>query len=381
MRVTFIDSINRISKEQWNSVTGVDYPFTRYEFLYALESSGATCKESGWQPYHALIYDNDADVEDLIAVMPLYLKYHSYGEYIFDWAWADAYRQHGISYYPKLLSAIPYTPATGQRLCVKDPSNTQQVTQRLIESIYEQVDVHQASSIHVLFPSNEESLRLQTSGLQQRKSSQFHWFNNNFTSFDDFLATFNSRKRKNLKKERRKVSEQDIQISVLEGHEISNNTWQTFHDFYQMTYAKRSGHMGYLNLDFFTQIAKTMPEHIVLVQAHHNNQPIAGALNFRDSHSLYGRYWGCTKEFEFLHFEVCYYQGIEFCIANKLLRFDPGAQGEHKIQRGFTPVETWSNHWIAHPGFSDAIDDFLNRESQHVATYIKEAKKLLPFKK
>ena len=379
MQLVFIEGIDAISKEQWNSVCGYQYPFTRHEFLHALEASGAVCKQSGWQPHHALVYSS-SNKQELLAVMPLYLKYHSYGEYVFDWSWADAYRQNNINYYPKLLSAIPYTPASGQRLCIKDKRHTDQITAVVIKAIYQQAEELKVSSIHVLFPQKNDSQRLLQHGLKQRRGAQFHWFNQGFSSFEDFLATFSSRKRKNLNKERRRVKEQGVQLEVLEGPDISPDIWQTFYNFYQLTYAKRSGHTGYLNQDFFQRISETLSEHIVLVLARSQGKIIAGALNFSDNDTLYGRYWGCTEEFDSLHFEACYYQGIEYCIDKKLKRFDPGAQGEHKIQRGFTPIETWSNHWVAHLGFNKAIDDFLQRENQAMKTYIEQAKELLPFK-
>lgn len=380
MPVSFIDSITAIDLAQWNAVAGTDYPFTRYEFLHALEVSKATDREAGWQPQHALVYDD----EQLIAVMPLYLKYHSYGEYVFDWSWADAYQRHGFAYYPKMLSAIPFTPATGPRLCIKQGHDADSIHAALSEALLAHAYSIDASSIHILFPSTKDKERFKQSGFKPRRGSQYHWFNQNFASFDDFLNTFSSRKRKNLKKERRRVEEQNLQLEVIEGADISPEIWQRFYYFYQLTYAKRSGHGGYLNQAFFELIATTMAEHIVLVLAYDNNkdgEAIAGAINFRDSNTLYGRYWGCMVEYEFLHFEACYYQGIEYCIANNLQRFDPGAQGEHKIQRGFTPIETWSNHWIADPAFGAAIDQFIDQDNQSMKGYIAQASEMLPFKK
>ena len=377
MRVSFLDSIDSVSCDQWNSVTGTDYPFTRYEFLHALETSGAVQRKSGWQPQHVVVYDNNT----LIAVMPLYAKFHSYGEYVFDWSWADAYQRHGLNYYPKLLSAIPFTPATGPRLCIKTNADQAAVTHSVVKAVMQQAAAINASSIHILFPEARVAEQLQQLGLQRRSGAQYHWFNQGFNSFDDFLASFSSRKRKNLKKERLRVEQQNLRLEIIEGNSISPAIWQQFYYFYQLTYAKRSGHGGYLNQSFFERIADSMAEHLVLVLAYFGDEAVAGALNFRDSNTLYGRYWGCTREFDFLHFEACYYQGIEYCIANNLQRFDPGAQGEHKIQRGFTPIETCSGHWIAHRGFSEAIDDFLQRENEATQTYIQQAQALLPFKK
>ena len=380
MRVSFIDSINAIACDQWNSVAGTDYPFTRHEFLHALETSNATRQKSGWQPQHIVVYDDDNDTAP-VAVMPLYVKYHSYGEYVFDWSWADAYHRHGLDYYPKLVAAIPFTPATGPRLCVKAGCNSADITGAVVEAMRQRAQQLNASSIHILFPDNRACEQFQQQGLQRRRGAQYHWFNEGFNSFDDFMASFSSRKRKNLKKERLRITQQNLRLDIIEGEAISPDIWRQFYYFYQLTYAKRSGHGGYLNQQFFELIAASMAKHLVLVLAYAGDRAIAGALNFRDSDTLYGRYWGCTQEFDCLHFEACYYQGIEYCIANNLRRFDPGAQGEHKIQRGFTPVETCSNHWIAHPGFSAAIGEFLQRDNEAIQRYIQQARQLLPFKK
>jgi len=382
VQVKFVDSIEQIGLEQWNQVAGTRYPFTRYEFLHALEASGATNKKSGWQPHHLVIHDPNTD--QIAALMPLYLKYHSYGEYVFDWSWADAYARHNIEYYPKFVNTIPFTPATGPRLCIKSGGDEDSLYAMVISSLIQEAETLGVSSIHVLFPTPPISERLQQLGLNRRRGVQYHWYNENFANFDDFLSTFSSRKRKNLNKERKRVTEQNLRLEVFEGADIAPETWQRFYYFYQLTYAKRSGHGGYLDQRFFEMIGASMSENLVLVLAYdqnRDNEIVAGALNFRDDKTLYGRYWGCLAEYDFLHFETCYYQGIEYCIEHNLQRFDPGAQGEHKIQRGFTPTETWSNHWIAHPEFSAAIDDFLLQDNQSVAAYIDEAKTLLPFKK
>lgn len=376
MQISFIDSIDEIDGTQWNSISGIDYPFTRHEFLQAMEHSGATTSRSGWQPHHLLVHRHGA----LVAHLPLYLKSHSYGEYVFDWSWADAYRQHGLAYYPKLLAAIPYTPATGPRLCIKKGEDIASVTADVVKALYSEAERTKASSIHILFPELASKDRFAQQGLKPRLGVQFHWFNQAYQTFDDFLGTFSSRKRKNLRKERQRVTEQGLELEVLEGSQISSELWRTFYNFYQLTYAKRSGHGGYLELPFFQQVAASMPENLVLVMAKYEQRYVAGALNFRDSKTLYGRYWGCTQEFDHLHFETCYYQGIEYCIANGLERFDPGAQGEHKIQRGFKPVRTWSNHWLADAQFRRAVDDFIQRETPGMERYLADASELLPFK-
>jgi predicted N-acyltransferase len=377
MRVTLIDSIAQITADAWNAVAGIDHPFTRHEFLHALEHSGAATADSGWRPRHALVHRGS----ELIAVLPLYLKYHSYGEYVFDWAWADAYRRYGRRYYPKLLCAIPFTPATGPRLCVAAGEDIAAVAAAVIAALKRQLGDGAASSLQVLFPQPELRDALVALGLSLRHGAQYHWFNRNYASFDDFLATFASRKRKNLRRERERVREQGLTLQVLEGDQIGADAWDHFYRFYQLTYAKRSGHGGYLNREFFNAIGRDLPGQLVLTLAHWRDSIVGGALCFRDSKTLYGRYWGCAQEFEFLHFEACYYQGIDYCIRNNIERFDPGAQGEHKIQRGFTPVETWSCHWIEDAEFRAAIDHFLARERSEIADYIVAAGELLPFKK
>jgi len=376
LRVTTIDNLSKVAAGDWNAVTGVDHPFTRHEFLHSLEHTGAVGGQSGWQPHHALVWRGST----LIAVLPLYVKHHSYGEYVFDWSWADAYRRYGRRYYPKLLCAIPFTPAGGPRLCVAPGENPADIAALLISELKQQIRDADFSSLHVLFPEENLCSALENLGLSVRHGAQYHWFNHGFSSFDDFLATFNSRKRKSLRKERARVAEQGLSLRTVEGDQISEKEWDQFHRFYQLTYAKRSGHGGYLGKAFFQEIGRHLPEHLVLTLADWRGETVAGALCFRDSKTLYGRYWGCTQEFEFLHFEACYYQGIEYCIRHGLERFDPGAQGEHKIQRGFTPILTRSCHWIEDPDFRAAIDDFLIRERKEVAHYIEDAGTLLPFR-
>jgi uncharacterized protein len=376
VKIEFIDSLAAISAEAWNAVAGADYPFTRHEFLYSLERSGSADADSGWQPLHALIKRDGK----LIAVMPLYLKSHSYGEYVFDWAWAEAYQRYRRIYYPKLLCAIPFTPATGSRLCIAPGEDRTDISAQLIAALKKKINASEISSLHILFPDAIAAANLASTGLSERWGAQYHWFNRDYASFDDFLATFNSRKRKNLRKERERVAEQGLTVTLLEGEQIGAHEWDLFQRFYAMTYAKRSGHTGYLNAHFFQMIGAALPEHIVMAIAYLKDEPVAGALYFRDSTTLYGRYWGCVREFDFLHFETCYYQGIEYCIRNKLARFDPGAQGEHKIQRGFEPTKTLSYHWLKDADFGHAIDEFLQRERAAITEHIAAATELLPFK-
>ena len=372
----FITSLAQIPATIWNNVSGTDYPFLRHEFLYGLEKTACTTSETGWQPCHLILRQG----ADLAAIMPLYLKSHSYGEYVFDWSWADAWRQSGLDYYPKLVTAIPFTPCTGPRLCTAPGMDADHCLRAAFSAVKLLATKKKISSWHLLFPENTVSEKLLDAGLHRRAATQFHWFNDGYNSFEDFLATFNSRKRKSLKKERRRVGEQGLVLKTKIGANIKQAEWEQFYRFYQLTYAKRSGHSGYLSREFFVHCAAQMGDQAIMVLAYLNETPVAGALYFRSSDTLYGRYWGCEREFDYLHFEACYYQGIEYCITNKLARFDPGAQGEHKIQRGFRPITTWSNHWVADQKLSDAVGDFTRREELHNEEYRQAASGMLPFK-
>jgi predicted N-acyltransferase len=372
----FLTSLDQIEAHEWNALAGEDYPFGRHEFLYGLEQTGCACADTGWQACHLVLRDGSG----ILALMPLYLKSHSYGEYVFDWSWADAWQRSGLSYYPKLVSAIPFTPATGPRLSLRSDADISATWEIALKAIRQFADKQQISSWHLLFPSEDVSSQLLAAGLHQRAATQFHWFNEGYRNFDEFLAGFTSRKRKNLRRERARVAEQGLVLTTLCGDDISEQHWHQFHHFYQMTYAKRSGHGGYLTGAFFTETAPRLGNQAIMVLAYLQDRAVAGALYFRSGDTLFGRYWGCEREYDCLHFEACYYQGIEFCIANGIKRFDPGAQGEHKIQRGFRPVPTWSNHWIADPRLSDAVGDFTRGEASHNEAYLKGASTLLPFK-
>lgn len=373
----FTTSLSQVDSETWNGICGTDYPFLRHEFLYGLERTGCTNAETGWQPCHLLLREEN----EIMAVMPLYLKSHSWGEYVFDWSWADAWRSRGLSYYPKLVSAIPFTPATGPRLCCTPAWNEFEAWPAALSAITQWAQEKEISSWHLLFPEEAASSKLKKLGAHQRLATQFHWFNDGYEGFDDFLSTFSSRKRKTLKRERRRVQEQGLELKTLVGTDIGERDWHQFHHFYQLTYAKRSGHGGYLSREFFTETAASMGDQVIMVLAYLGTRAVAGSLFFRSGDTLYGRYWGCEREMDCLHFEACYYRGIDFCIAHGISRFDPGAQGEHKIQRGFRPVITYSNHWIADPELSVAVADFTHREAAHNRAYLEGASSLLPFRK
>ncbi len=378
--IKFVDSIDDIDKASWDILRDNDYPFLRYEFISALEHSGATNKATGWTPHHIVIEQTAENPAKIIAIIPLYIKAHSYGEYVFDWSWADAYHQHGIDYYPKLISCIPFTPATGPRVLFDKSYDLNHLVSIATSAIKSEASRLKASSWHCLFPEQELNEYLREHEISSRIGCQFHWLNQNYASFDEFLASFNSRKRKNLNKERKRVADQGLMLQTKCGEEISADEWQQFYQFYHFTYFKRSGRQGYLNEKFFSLLANTMPSQIMMVTAYHQNSLVAASLFFIGGDTLYGRYWGCQQEFECLHFEACYYQGINFAIEKGLSRFDPGAQGEHKIQRGFTPTITYSNHWIAHPEFRSAINQFLVQERKGTLSYFEDAKSYLPFK-
>jgi predicted N-acyltransferase len=349
-------------------------PFVCHEFLLALEQSGAVSTETGWQPNHLLVFEQ----QELIAAMPLYLKNHSRGEYVFDQQWADAYHQSGMDYYPKWVNSIPYTPCQGQRILIKQEIDNQTIITLCLDHIKQLSELNNISSFHSLFPTPEQTKYIQQQ-LHIRLGVQFQWFNKNYRDFDDYLHAFTSRQRKKIKKERRIISDQGITFLRLTGSEISEQQWQVFFTFYEITYLKR-GQAAYLNADFFIQLAQTMPEQLLLVLAIKDNTYVGAALSFIGSNTLYGRYWGCYEEYNNLHFETCYYQGLEYCLEHQLQRFDSGAQGEHKISRGFEPITTYSAHWIQNPQFSKLIANFLQREEVLIQQYKIDCLQYLPFK-
>lgn len=377
MKVDFINSINEINKEEWNKIINSDYPFLKYEFLESLEKHKCVSEDRGWSPFHVIVSDENKK----IAIMPMYIKTDSQGEFIFDWSWADAFYRNGVNYYPKLVCSIPYTPASGPRLSVTQEDKTKEIIENIYSALKEISEELDFSSVHILLAEEEEIRSFSNAGFSIRSSYSFHWFNNNYKDFNNFLEDMTSRQRKNIKKERDKILQQGITMKKIKGEGITDKMLSAFYQFYQLTYLKR-GMQGYLNYDFFKEIFQLIPENILLIMAlDKGGNYVAGALNFYDKKKLYGRYWGCFEEFDSLHFETCYYQGIEFCIDNALVAFDPGVQGEHKIKRGFCPIETFSAHWIKDSRFREAIDDFLVREKAHVKNYNDDRKVLLPFKK
>ena len=374
MRTEIIESISDIGPEQWNRLTGPGNPFIQYEFLAALENNHCL-HDYGWYPKHIVLYDDDI----LIATTPLYIKDNSYGELVFDWAWADAYHRSGIPYYPKLVTAIPYTPVTGPRLLIAPEQDYSLCAKQLTEAALELAEQINASSMHWLFTDQTDTAFLEKQGFAMRLGCQFHWHNQNYKNFDHYLSYLTSAKRKKIKRERRYVLEQDVQLEIRHGNEMTDELWHIFHGFYTNTFDRKSG-MPTLQLDFFKEIGESMPMNIVIVFAVHAGKYVASAFNMRDQATLYGRHWGCNADFHSLHFEACYYQGLDYCIDQKLSSFEPGAQGEHKISRGFLPTATWSAHWVAHPEFSDAISQFVERERGGMEHYIDSLMDHSPFK-
>ncbi len=375
MKVSLINRINAISRDDWNKITGIEYPFIRHEFLHALEKSSCVSEETGWMPQHCLVYDRD----ELIALMPMYRKTHSHGEYVFDFEWANAYRQHGLSYYPKWLTAIPFTPCEGERLFVKTGMDKEIVLEAILNHITENAERENISSWHCLYPTSAETELFKSADLCIREGVQFRWMNKGYRDFKDYLDSFNSKKRKNLLRERRYIRDQGIVLKQIHGKDITEQELDVFFQFYQLTYLKR-GNPPYLNIEFFKEIALTMPEQLLLILAIKDNTYVGTAFSLLGEESYYGRYWGCYEEYHSLHFEACYYQGLEYCINNQLTRFDSGAQGEHKIARGFEPVTTYSAHWLSDPEFAAAIKGFTKREAGLMKKYRSNAAELLPFK-
>ena len=373
--LTTCASITDIPRDDWQRLAGRSNPFLRYEFFQALEDSGCTRTETGWTPCH-LVFRVQGKI---CGLAPAYLKNHSRGEYVFDWSWAEAYQRYQLSYYPKLLIAIPFTPSQGPRLLL-DASLRAQLTPALLDQLLgnltQQLGAH---SWHLLFPDAQDQALLGHDQELHRTGCQFHWHNRGYQNFEGFLAALTSRKRKSIRKERRQVADQEITFHTFHGRDISDQVLSAFFVFYQATYLKR-GQAPYLNQAFFELLREHLPEHLHIIMAVRHGEMIAGALFLAGETTLYGRYWGCLEEYDHLHFETCYYQGIELALELGLQHFDAGAQGEHKLVRGFEPVITHSWHGILHPGFREAIADFCTEESEHVQAYFAESQTLLPYR-
>ncbi len=375
----FIESISSVDAADWNTLAGTEYPFHRHEFLSALEDSKCISGNTGWHPLH-LVLERDAD-KKLIAAMPMYQKQNSEGEFVFDFAWARAYQESGLNYFPKLVAAVPFTPVTCTKiLLAKDSDESPDFLRaQLIRIATEQAKEHDISSLHLLFPTEEEQQSFGELGLLKRKDCQFHWHNHEYTDFDDFLSRFKSKKRKQVRRERRKVSEAGIHYEIRAGKDMSDELWDQIAPLYSSTFILR-GRAPYLTPEFFKQLTRTLPESLVVIIGYSEETPVATAICFRSDNALYGRYWGSAGDYDSLHFETCYYQGIDYCIKENLQLFEPGTQGEHKIARGFSPVYTTSAHWINDPRFSTAIKNYLDEEGRHIDSYLASLQEHVPYK-
>jgi len=373
MTLRIARSLDEVDAAQWNALAPDGAPLLRHEFLHALERSGCATRETGWEALHLLLHDAAGQ---LSGAMPLYLKSHSWGEFVFDFSWAEAYRRAGLRYYPRLVSAVPFTPATGPRLLARDAATRT----ALIEGARELLRACGASSLHVLFPGRPDREALGVAGLMPRLDIQYHWHNEGYASFEDFLAGMTAEKRKKIKRERRRVAEAGIHCRSLRGRELDDADLDAIYRLHDGTFA-RHGNAPYLNREFFGLLAQQLPDAMVVELALRDDETVACAVMLQGGDTLYGRYWGADADVHSLHFELCYYRGIEYCIRERVKRFEPGTQGEHKLLRGFMPTPVWSMHEIADPRFAAAIGSWLARERGARRRWLREAVRHLPFRR
>ena len=373
-----IEKLSEVSAADWNALLSPDAsPFLRHEFLSTLEETACVGSKTGWQIAHLALYRS----KKLIGAMPLYLKLHSYGEFVFDWSWAQAYEQQGMQYYPKALCAIPFTPVQGSRILFAPLENKSQVQEQLIAGLKTLVLQNKLSSAHILFPLGEQTQAMVDQGFMLRDSVQFHWHNHQFVNFEQFLSTLTMKRRKNIRQEREKVNREGIAFRHIPGQSATDQDWEFFYQCYANTYMEHHS-SPYLNQDFFKLLCSRMPENLHLILAQRGTSPIAASLLFVDatSSTAYGRYWGALEHIPCLHFETAYYQAIEYCIEQKIETFEGGAQGEHKMARGFLPTTIQSAHFIVDPQFSKAVKHFLEREQLGIGAYVDELGEHSPMK-
>ncbi len=377
-----LTSLGDVAAADWDACVPGGNPFVRHAFLSALEESGSAVAETGWLGQHVMLKD---PVGQVLGAVPMYLKSHSHGEYVFDHGWADAFERAGGRYYPKMQVSVPFTPATGPRLLLRgdataDDTEAAALRGALLSACIQCADKTGASSLHITFPLEEEAELMGEASLLIRTGLQFHWDNNGYADFNTFLADLASRKRKQIKRERREALAAGLTVRALSGSDIEEHHWDAFFHFYQETGSRKWG-MPYLTREFFSLLGEKMGEQVVLMIAENAGRPIAGALNLASDDTLYGRNWGAVEYHKFLHFELCYYQAIDYAIAHGLKRIEAGAQGEHKLVRGYLPCATFSAHWIANAGFRDAIEDYLQRETRQVDWEIEALGEHSPFRK
>ena len=369
MRLERLAGLTEIPAADWNRLVPDHHPFLSHEFLSALERHGCVGEATGWLPWPIVCRNPSGQ---LLGAALLYLKFNAYGEFVFDWGWSEAYRRNHQPYYPKLVSAIPYTPVTSPRLLLApNQLHPQDTVQALVDFALAESRRHRLSSIHWLFPPPAELAPLQNWGFLPRIGCQFHWHNRGYRDFQDFLDALTAKRRKNINRERRLVRDAGLEVRMQSGAALTERQWQTVHQLYQSTF-DRLGGVATLTLPFFQEIAATLGERLQVVLAFAEGREVAAAICLRSDTTLYGRHWGCRADYDSLHFEACYYQGLDYCIEQGLHRFEPGAQGEHKIYRGFLPVLTHSAHWIADPRFRQVIADFLDRETPAVRDYARQ---------
>lgn len=378
MQLVVHTSITEIDAAQWNAMLKSNNPFVRHEFLLGLEITGCVTLDTGWQPSHLAVYQDEEQTK-LLGAMPLYVKSHSYGEYIFDWSWADAFQRNGLQYYPKLSNAIPFTPATGERILTATGADALYISDALINHALHLAEATQMSSFHCLFCDASQLEPFQKHRLLARHSTQFHWQNRNYQSFDHFLEQLSSKKRKNIRRERRRVSDAGIHYRWYTHDDLTHPIADQMFDFYLRT-IHLYGAQSYLNRAFFHYLVDNFNAQTLILLAEHDDHVVAGGLYFKSNDTLYGRYWGTKHDLHSVHFETCYYQAIEWCIAHGYARFEAGAQGEHKLARGLEPVTTYSAHWLRDPRFYDAVDEFLQSEQQHIQDYQAMLNQHTPFK-
>ena len=378
MQLVVHTSMAEIDAGQWNSMLESNNPFMRHEFLLGLEASDCVVPDTGWQPSHLAVYQDDHRTQ-LLGAMPLYIKSHSYGEYIFDWSWADAFHRNGLQYYPKLSNAIPFTPATGERLLTAPGANATHIADALINHALCLAEAAKMSSFHCLYCHPSQLSTYTKHGLLTRHSTQFHWQNRDYVSFDHFLDQLSSKKRKNIRRERRRVADAGIHYKWYTRDELTHRIADQMFDFYLRT-IHYYGAQEYLNRAFFHHLVDNFNPQTLILLAVHDDHVVAGGLYFKSQDTLYGRYWGTSYDLHSVHFETCYYQAIEWCIQHGYTRFEAGAQGEHKLARGLEPVTTYSAHWLRDPRFYDAVDEFLTAEQHHIQEYQTMLNQHTPFK-
>jgi predicted N-acyltransferase len=375
VRTTVHKTLDDVDARQWNALNGTDSPFLRHEFLAALEHTGCVGPRTGWTPSYLTL----ADSHGLAAAAPVFAKSHSYGEFVFDFGWAQAYNRVGRDYYPKLSVAVPFTPATGPRLLVRPDLDYRKTAAKLIDAIQSFTSDNGLSSAHALFLDEPGREACERAGWLLRRDCQFHWTNRGYTDFDAYLETFTAEKRKKARRERRRVAEAGITFETHQGTNLDARLLDRVYAFHRDTFL-RHGHEPYLTREFFGEISRTLGQSLMVKVANHSGHPVACAIFFQSSDTLYGRYWGASADQHSLHFEACYHQGVEYCIEQGLGRFEPGTQGEHKVARGFEPTLTWSAHYIADRRFRAAVDDFLTREGVAVDAYAAEVREHVPFR-